>query len=316
MKTLTAIAVTASLFAVGITHANAGNRLWVASYGDDNSPTCSFTAPCLSFGYAASIAPAGSEINCIDSVPASGISITKSMTINCEGQLAGNGVKASPPSVGLVSIGTSPTDIVVLRGLQLNFQGFGSGIFFYASGTLILDKVHIGGANASGIIFQPNAPAKLIVTDSVIDSSGTGTTGAAIRVVPSGTGSAQVTLDHVKIVGNVFGVALDGTGSTSGINATIRDSVAASNTQDGIVAVSAAGKAPIGVLVTNSASINNQFGIRSIGPGVTVRTDGSRVAGNGTGLATSGGGALLSAGNNTVEANAVNGAFTGSYAFK
>jgi hypothetical protein len=316
MKTLTAIAVSASLFAVGITHANVGNRLWVASYGDDNSPTCSFTAPCLSFFHAASIAPAGSEISCIDSVPAGGVIITKSMTINCEGQLAGNAVKTNPAAVGTVSIATSPTDIVVLRGLQLNFLDFGSGINFNASGTLILDKVHIGGANASGIMFQPNAPAKLIVTDSVIDSSGTGTTGAAIRVVPSGTGSAQVTLDRVRAVGNVFGIALDGTGSTSGINATIRDSVAASNTQDGIIAISASGKAPIGVLVTNSASINNQFGIRSIGPGVTVRTEASRIAGNGTGLAVSGGGVLLSAGNNTVEANAANGAFTGSFAFK
>jgi hypothetical protein len=242
--------------------------------------------------------------------------INKSITINCEGMLAGNGVKTDPNAVGVVTISTSATDIVVLRGLQLNFQNNNGGIYFGNAGTLLLDRVSIGGATSSGLTFTPSGPGKLIVTDSTIATSGTGTTGAAIRAVPSGTGSAQVTLDRVKAVGNVFGIALDGSNSTSGINATIRDSVAASNTQDGIIAVSAAGKAPIGVLVTNSASINNQFGIRSVGPGVTMRAEGSRIAGNGTGLAASGGGALLSAGNNTVEANAVNGAFTGSYAFK
>lgn len=316
MKTLTAIAASAALFSTWITPADAANRLWVASNGDDGSASCSFAAPCLTFGRALTVASAGSEINCIDSVVGSGLFISKSITINCENVLATNGVKANTSSVGLLSISISATDVVVLRGLQLNYGGFVSGIYFYNAGTLIVDKVRISSSNSNGIYFEPAGPSKLIVTDSMIDTNGSGTTGAAIRVVPSGTGSAQVTLDHVRAVGNVFGIALDGTDSTSGINATIRDSVAASNAQDGIIAVSASGKAPIGVLVTNSASINNQFGIRSIGPGVTVRTEASRIAGNGTGLAVSGGGVLLSAGNNTVEANAANGAFTGSFAFK
>ena len=92
---------------------------------------------------------------------------------------------------------------------------------------------------------------------------------------------------------------------------TITDSVAASNKQDGIIAVTTAGGAPIGVMVKNTKSANNAIGIRSIGPNVTVRVDNSAVIGNGTGLSFSGGGALLSFGNNNVAANGTNGAFSG-----
>ena len=76
-------------------------------------------------------------------------------------------------------------------------------------------------------------------------------------------------------------------------------------------AVTPSGGAPIGVYVKNTKSVNSALGIRSLGPNVTVRVDGSGVIGNGTGLSSSGGGALLTAGNNMVQANGSNGAFSG-----
>ena len=97
---------------------------------------------------------------------------------------------------------------------------------------------------------------------------------------------------------------------------TIRDSVLGSNTNDGMIATSPGGGAPIGVLLARSASANNGYGVRSIGPGVTVRVDDSRIAGNGTALAASNGGALLSVRNNLVQANGAHGAFTGSVALE
>jgi hypothetical protein len=45
--------------------------------------------------------------------------------------------------------------------------------------------------------------------------------------------------------------------------------------------------------------------------GLPPRVDGSSVIGNGTGLSFSGGGALLTYGNNAVNANGANGAFSG-----
>ena len=66
------------------------------------------------------------------------------------------------------------------------------------------------------------------------------------------------------------------------------------------------------VNILNSASLNNNIGIRSTGSNVIVRVKGSDVLGNSIGL--TGGGILLSGGGNTIQANANNGSFTGSYA--
>jgi hypothetical protein len=154
------------------------------------------------------------------------------------------------------------------------------------------------------------------VRNVTLSNNGDASSGAGILVKPSGTGSARVTLDRVFTSKNTFGIAIDGSASTAGINATITDSVSTGNAQDGIVATTIGGGAPIGVMVKTSKSVNNSFGVRSIGPGVTVRVDGSAVIGNGTGLASLSGGALLSFGNNNVEANGVNGAFSGSVALK
>jgi hypothetical protein len=64
-------------------------------------------------------------------------------------------------------------------------------------------------------------------------------------------------------------------------------------------------------MVTNSKSVNNAFGIRSLGPNVTVRVGDSTITGNNTGLTFAGGGALLTYGTNKVQANGVDGAFSG-----
>jgi len=87
----------------------------------------------------------------------------------------------------------------------------------------------------------------------------------------------------------------------------------AGNSQDGIVAVTpSGGGAPIGPMVTNTKLVNNAFGIRSIGPNVTIRVENSDITGNSTGLSFSGGGVLATYGNNAVNVNGSNGAFSGS----
>jgi hypothetical protein len=140
--------------------------------------------------------------------------------------------------------------------------------------------------------------------------------GGGIVINPQPGGSARVNLERVTVNGNAFGIAVDGSNSIAGINMTIADSMIGGNANDGIIATTSAGHAPIGVLITNTKSINNAFGARAIGANVMVRVDGSKIAGNVTGLSFSRGGALLSAGNNIVEANATNGTFSGTVTFK
>src|SRR3954466_4973295 len=57
-------------------------RTWVSGVGDDANP-CSRTAPCKTFAGAISKTAGGGTINCLDPGGFGGVTITKSMTIDC-----------------------------------------------------------------------------------------------------------------------------------------------------------------------------------------------------------------------------------------
>jgi len=294
-------------------------RAWVAPGGNDANG-CTVSAPCQTFQGADQKVGSGGEIICLTGGSYGPLTITKSLTIDCEAP-GGNAVYGTGGQ-GSFYIVTAATDRVILRGLGFDSADrelSGGLLTFAGSGTLVLDHVKINGNNgngAHGIVFKPNGAARLIVSDSTFTGAGEGASGAGLLVQPASGGSAQVMLERVKVEANIFGIAADGSSSTAGINMTIADSVIASNVNDGIVATTTSGHAPIGVMVKNTKSANNGYGIRAIGSNVTVRVDGSTITGNGTGVAAVSGGALLSTQTNIVEANASNGAFSGSLAFK
>src|SRR5262245_60618419 len=58
-------------------------RTWVSGVGDDVNP-CSRTAPCKTFAGAISKTAANGEINCLDPGGFGAVTITKSITIDCE----------------------------------------------------------------------------------------------------------------------------------------------------------------------------------------------------------------------------------------
>lgn len=276
--------------------------------------TCSVTSPCGLLSSAISAVASGGTIHCFGTGEYffAGMVITKSLTIDCPGSSIDAGT-----ADGVVINGTDI--VVILRNFTLNgFAPFNGsiGINFINGSALHVENVNISGlgkAPAIGIKFAPTTAARLYVSNSSISDSGNGAVGGGIVVSPSGSGSARVMIERTTITNNVFGIAVDGSNSNAGINMTVADSVTSGNTQDGIVATTSASGAPIGVMLKNTKSVNNYgFGIRSIGPNVTVRADSSSVIGNGTGLSFSGGGTLLSFGNNNVRANATDGAFSGS----
>src|SRR5476649_1543138 len=94
-------------------------RTWVSGVGDDVNP-CSRTAPCKTFPGAISKTAAGGEINCLDPGAFGAVTITKSITIDCAATQGGILASASPG----ITINAFPTDIVTLRGLDIN--GFGA----------------------------------------------------------------------------------------------------------------------------------------------------------------------------------------------
>ena len=294
-------------------------RTWVSGVGDDVNP-CSRTAPCKTFAGAISKTAPGGEINCLDPAGFGAVTITKSVTLDCTGTLGG---MLASSTTGVIVNGANV--VVNLRSLQINggppnLPGV-NGIRFIQGARLHIDNVlvqnFLGAApNGVGLQFAPSGASSLVVDNSYFVNNGTATTGAGIRIAPTGTGSARVTLNRVHVDNNAFGIVADAGSSTGGINITISDSVSASNRQDGILASTTGAAAPIGILVKNTRSTNNTFGIRSLGTGATIRVDGSSVIGNGTGLSFSGGGALLSYGNNNVDANGTDGTFSGSAALK
>lgn len=306
----TAVCVAGLMMAAGTLHAEG----YVSSNGTTSGSSCPRTAPCRFISQAvASVNPGGVVVILDSTAGGSQAFIDKSITIRAEGVDGGSSTETPSINPWIAFFG-GPNDTMTLIGLQFN----GGGVSFESGGHLHVINSRFtnnGVAGASGISFNTSNASRLSVTDSVFVNQGSGT-GGGIVVNPKAGGSARVNLERVIVNGNAFGIAADGSNSTAGINMTIKDSSIGGNSQDGIVATSAPGKAPVGVFITNSVSVNNAFGVRAIGSNVTVRLTDSKIIGNNTGLATASGGTILSSGNNAIQANGVNGAFTGSFALQ
>ncbi len=292
-------------------------RTWVSGVGDDVNP-CSRTAPCKTFAGAISKTAAGGEINCLDPGGFGAVTITKAMTISCPytegGALAGgNGI----------TINAGPTDVVVLRGLDIfGVNPPSNGVRFIAGGALhIEDSVirRFNATNSLGISFQPSGASQLFLNNVTITQNGSGTTGGGILIQPTGaSGSARVILRDVRIFNNAnVGLRIDSTGNSNATGI----SVAVENTQisgnaTGIAAVSA-GTNPLGIMVVDSTIANNSgAGIIGNGTGVTMRVGNTTIAGNGSGVTAAGSSNVSSYGDNRLIGNptvgaANNGAFSG-----
>src|SRR5216684_7451676 len=123
-KVALSLAVTAlALPSLTASPAKAGApRTWVSGTGDDNSPTCSRTAPCKTFAgaLAGNKTAAGGEINCLDPGDFGRVTITFSVTISCEAGTAGIHAPASSGSSSAIFINAAATDVVTLRGLDID----------------------------------------------------------------------------------------------------------------------------------------------------------------------------------------------------
>src|SRR5207237_3458529 len=100
----------------------------VSGVGDDANP-CSRTAPCKTFAGAISKTATGGEIDALDPGGFGGVTITKSITLDGGGFIAGVLVSGTN---GIV-VNAAAMDRVVLRNLDVNGLGNGlNGIRFLA----------------------------------------------------------------------------------------------------------------------------------------------------------------------------------------
>jgi hypothetical protein len=315
----TAAAIAAAL----IPHAASASSVssFVSAAGLDTNP-CTRAMPCQTLQHAHDQSGPGGSITIVDAGNYGRIAISKSISIisEVEGDTAsfgGNGI-AGPA----ISVSAAATDVITLRGLHIDgaLAVSSGGIQFNSGSQLHVHNCIIENwasqTGQGGIMFLPTGASSLVVTDTILSNNTDGSSGSGILIQPRTGGSARVSLERVTAEGNGFGVVADGTGSSTGINVTIADSVATRNANDGFLAVTPAGGPPVGMTVVNSRSTNNNYGLRSIGTNVTLRAERAAIIGNGIGLTFAGAGALLSAGNNLVEANGTNGTFSGSIALK
>lgn len=291
----------------GTTSAQAqATRTWVSGVGDDVNP-CSRTAPCKTFAGAISKTAAGGEINCLDPAGYGAVTITKSMTIDCQGTngsiLASgtNGVNVNDSATG-----TPGTIVVNLKNLSINgAPGTGLvGINFISGASLQVDNVSVmnfNGGTAAGLrVGTTNAGAARLVNinDSHFWNNGTGTaTGANILVFPT-AGSASVSVTNTKIGGGSVGLFANGV--TGLVSVTITGSSVANNRGHGASAINGAN-----LTFDNSRSVGNGgTGVFALGTGIT-RINNSTITGNAIGVG--GGGNLRSYKNNAINGNATDG---------
>ena len=290
-------------------------RTWVSGVGDDANP-CSRTAPCKTFAGAISKTAAGGEINCLDPGGFGAVTITKSLTIDCHG--VEGGVLAG--GNGIV-VNAGPNDVVVLRGLD--FFGVSppsNGVRFIAGGSLQIEDLTIqrfNAANSYGISFQPSTASHLYIRNVVVSTNGNGSTGGGILIQPTGTGSAQVNLDNVRLYGNAAtGIRIDSTGNTGPGNTIVINNSHFAGSPQGITVSNPSGTTTTGIMINQSEISNNtSVGIVVNGSNATMRVSDTTITGNGTEFVALGGATISSFGNNRLAGNPTvgapnNGAFT------
>ena len=265
-------------------------RTWVSGVGDDVNP-CSRTAPCKTFAGAISKTATNGEINCLDPAGYGAVTITKSITIDCEDTQGS--ILASLVNGVIVNI-TAATDTkkaFKLRGVSINGVNTGiNGVRILAANSVHLDEVVIDGFTQHGVSIETTTGApEVYVQDSHIRSN----TGNGINSFITG-GGVKLTVGNSQLLNNATGLSL-----SNNTAATISDSVVAGNTT-GLVASNAS------MAVMNCNVSNNTTGVSSLSGG-GIRLFGSLITSNGTGLSL-GGGTIVSHTSNVFQGNTTDGA--------
>ena len=291
-------------------------RTWVSGVGDDVNP-CSRTAPCKTFAGAISKTATNGEINCLDPAGYGAVTITKSITIDCEDTQGS--ILASGTTGVIVSLTASP-DVqksVTLRGLSINGTGSASnsgirGVNVTTTNNspvnLTIEEVVIANFVNEGVLFS--APGgNFLFRDSRVTNCGT----KGIMLDSEDANVVHATIQNSSLTKNQEGLRAE-----TNVRATVMDSNISLNTLNGVVILTVGGTAEFNISDTIVAN-NRQHGISidASGGGAIARINNVTVTNNtgvvgGFGLRTANGGQILSAGNNVVDGNTNNGVVTGA----
>jgi hypothetical protein len=301
-------------------------RTWVSGVGDDVNP-CSRTAPCKTFQGTISKTAPGGEINCIDPGGFGGVTITKAITILCDGVEAGVLITGT----NAFTINAGDNDVVTISGIDMFGPTAGPGLngvrFINGAGVNIRNST-IKGMSAQAISFEVAAGKTAFLTLDNVSIKGNGTVGDAttggIKIAPANGATANVVITGVHLQDTVnVGLRLDLSGTTtSRINVQVADSYI-TNSGIGIFGKAVAGTGTVALNVRNTVIAGNGAGgVAANGVGITGRFYGSTITANGaasastsTGVTAVNSAVLASYGNNALDGNLNNAGVTADGAF-
>ena len=291
--------------AIAPAHAQA-TRTWVSGVGDDANP-CSRTAPCKTFAGAISKTAPGGEIDVLDPGGFGALTITKAISIEADGLVAGVLVSGTNGFV----IAAGATDNVVLRGLT--FEGLGTGlngVTVSSAGTVRIEHCYINNFVNEGVDIEPtgSTPTLVMISDTLITGNDAASpNGFGVFLKPSGTGKVTAMLDRVRLQDNTGGLRVE-----AGAEATVRDSFISQNAGNGVIVVST-GAAAVANLETTAITENNN-GVVTSGAAATIRLSNVSIWDNVANGISAPAGVVFSFLNNRIQGNGTNGAPTASQA--
>jgi hypothetical protein len=287
--TIKVLVIAIFTFAVASMAQAQATRTWVSGVGDDANP-CSRTAPCKTFAGAISKTATFGEIDALDSGGFGAVTITKAITIEGGGNIAG--VLTSLNGSGVII--NAPTDAAVaLRNLDFNGIGTaGNGIRILAAKTVVVDHCQIYGFRGSpgrGISDERNTITpipQLYVNDCYIRDNNGGVAAASA----GSNGPIRVTIDNTRIQGNTS----IGVFAQNAAVVMVRFSNISGNLSDGVQINSSAQANIISSVLTENQGIaaNNVSGTQ-------LSLADTSIINNITGI----GGTITSFGNNNVRNN-------------
>jgi hypothetical protein len=261
---------------LGAATAHASNvRTWVSNVGTDTGNTqCSIANPCLTFAGAIANTSSGGEIDCLTPGGFGAVTITISVTIDCEATSNG-GISVS--GANAITINTAGI-VVNLIGLDINGENTtgGIGVNITAAATVTVRNCKVygflinNGSSGTGILLQPTSSGGNLVVDNVLAANNTN----GVAVI-STSGVSNMTVRNSNINNNTavgIYVAING-GTHAG--ATVEQTTLAFNG----VGLEAAGAAGAVALLGGSTVVNNAAGVVAAG-GTLYSFKNNQIGGN------------------------------------
>jgi len=276
-------------------------RTFVSAAGGNDANDCNRLTPCRTFQVAHDKTLANGEITVLDPGGYGAVFITKAISIINDG-VGEAGVLVSGGAVGIV-VAAAAGNTVSLRGLTIKGIGFGggNGIHFASGKSLTVENCVVRNLNGSGfgIVFQPNGPSSLAVSNTfVADNSSSG-----IVVQPVGAGTVTASFSRVEVYNSgSVGIWLIGDFNTGAVKGTAADSIVSNNSANGFLVSSTS--APTSLQVVRSVAANNGGGVSAQGSANAIlRLRQSTITGNGASWFVTGGGIVRSYGDNNIDGN-------------